>query len=194
MALANSKILKVSRKLFRKDSAMRSYVFPLVIIVFIVIGCSKPSAEEMYNKGSDAQKAEQYDAAIASYQELINAYPDSARTPEAVYAIGAIYQNQKHSYHQAIQSFRHLAEKYPDHATAPNASFLIGFIYNNELKNIDSARIAYEYFLKRYPTNQLVESVQFELGNLGKDPAEILKAQARMAQEETNSAKKMTKK
>ena len=172
---------------------MRSTVFPLVFIVFLLAGCSKPSAEEMFNKGSDAQKAEQYDAAIASFQELINAYPDSARTPEAVYAIGTIYQNNKHSYHQAIQSFRLLAEKYPNHATAANASFLIGFIYNNELKNTDSARIAYEYFLKRYPTNQLVESVKFELGNLGKDPAEILKAQARMAQEETNAAKKARK-
>jgi TolA-binding protein len=172
---------------------MRSYLFPLAIIVIILIGCSKPSAEEMFNKGSDAQKGEQYDAAIASYQELINAYPDSARTPEAVYAIGVIYQNHKHSYHQAIQSFRLLVEKYPDHATAANASFLIGFIYNNELKNIDSARIAYEDFLKRYPMNHLVESVKFELSNLGKDPAEILKAQAQMAQEETKPAKKMKK-
>jgi hypothetical protein len=38
-----------------------------------------------------------------------------------------------------------------------------------------------------------VESVKFELSNLGKDPAEILKAQAQMAQEETKPAKKMKK-
>ena len=162
------------------------FIFVLtIVLVFTLIGCSKPSAEEMFNKGADSQKAEQYDDAIASYQELIKAYPDSARTPEAVYAVGTIYQNHKHSFHQAIQTFRLLVEKYPNHATAPNASFLIGFIYNNELKNIDSARIAYEDFLKRYPDNQLVASVQFELSNLGKDPAEILKAQAQIAQEET---------
>lgn len=172
---------------------MRVPVVPLVLLVGL-IGCSRPSAEEMYNKGSDAQKGENYDAAIASYQELINTYPDSARTPEAVYAVGVIYQNHKHLYHQAIQSFHSLIEKYPNHATAANASFLIGFIYNNELKNIDSARLAYEDFLKRYPANQLVPSVQFELSNLGKDPADILKAQAQMAQEETNAAKKMKNK
>jgi TolA-binding protein len=147
----------------------------------------------MFNKGSDAQKAEQYDAAIASYQELIKAYPDSARTPEAVYAIGTIYQNHKHSFYQAIQTFRFLVEKYPNHATAPNASFLIGFIYNNQLKNIDSARIAYNDFLKRYPTNQLVLAVQFELSNLGKDPAEILKEQAQIAQNEEKHEKKVKK-
>jgi TolA-binding protein len=167
--------------------------FISLFIVFTLVGCSKPSAEEMFNRGVDAQKAEQYDDAIAAYQELIKAYPDSARTPEAAYAIGTIYQNHKHSYHQAIQTYRLLVEKYPNHATAANASFLIGFVYNNELKNIDSARIAYEEFIKRYPANQLVVSAQFEMSNLGKDPTEILKAQAQMAQEETKPGKKVKK-
>ncbi len=169
------------------------FFFISLFIVFTLFGCSKPSAEEMFNQGTDAQRAEQYDDAITAYQELIKAYPDSARTPEAAYAVGAIYQNHKHSYHQAIQAFRFLIEKYPNHATAANASFLIGFIYNNELKNIDSARIAYEKFINRYPTNQLVASAQFEMSNFGKDPTEILKAQAQMAQEETKPGKKVKK-
>jgi TolA-binding protein len=162
-------------------------------MAFILTGCSKPSAEEMFNKGVDAQRAEEYDAAIASYQELVNAYPDSARTPEAVYAIGSIYQNHKHSYNQAIQTYRFLVEKYPNHATAANASFLVGFIYNNELKNIDSARIAYEEFMKRYPANQLAASARFEISNLGKDPAELLKAQAQSAQNDSKPSKKAKK-
>ncbi len=170
------------------------FFFISIFISFTLVSCSKPGAEELFNQGVDAQKAEQYDAAIDSYQELIKTYPDSARTPEAVYAIGIIYQNHKHSYHQAIQMYRLLVEKYPNHATASNGSFLIGFIYNNELKNIDSARIAYEDFLIKYPTNQLVESVKFELSNLGKDPTEILKAQTQMAQGETKPAKKVNKK
>jgi TolA-binding protein len=165
----------------------------LAILALTLSGCSKPSAEEMYNKALDAQKSDQDDAAIASFQELIKTYPDSARAPEALYAIGAIYQNQKHSYHEAIQSFRQLVEKYPNHATAANASFLVGFIYNNYLKNIDSARIAYEDFLKRYPADQLVESVQFEISNLGKDPADILKATTEVAQKDMKPSKKTKK-
>ena len=171
---------------------MRFILISLSMAV-ILTGCSKPSAEEMFNKGVDAQRAEEYDAAIASYQELVNAYPDSARTPEAVYAIGSIYQNHKHSYHQAIQTYRLLVNKYPNHATAANASFLVGFIYNNELKNIDSARIAYEEFMKRYPANQLAASARFEMTNLGKDPAELLKAQAQTAQKELNPSKNAKK-
>ena len=171
---------------------MKFILFAL-LLMFTLTGCSKPSAEEMFNKGVEAQKAEQYDAAIDSYRELIRAYPDSTRTPEAYYAMATIYQNYKHSYHLAIHKFRQLVNKYPDHATSPSASFLIGFIYNNDLKNIDSARIAYEDFIKQYPTNQLVASAQFELSNLGKDPSEILKAQAQVAQEETKPAKKKKK-
>jgi TolA-binding protein len=163
-------------------------------MVFALVGCSKPSAEQMYNKGADAQKAEQYDTAIASYLELIKAYPDSARTPEAYYAVGTIYQNNKKSYHQAIDIFRQLENTYPSHATASSASFLIGFIYNNDLKNIDSARIAYEDFMKRYPTNQLVTSAQFEITNLGKDPAEILKLQTQVIAEKEKLGKKGKKK
>jgi hypothetical protein len=51
------------------------FFFISIFMALILIGCSKPSAEEMFNQGVDAQKAEQYDAAIASFQELIKAYP-----------------------------------------------------------------------------------------------------------------------
>ena len=157
-----------------------------------LLGCSKPSADEMFNKGVDAQKAEQYNNAINLFQELIKTYPDSARTPEAYYAIGTIYQNHLQSYNLAIETFRHLVDKYPGHATAPSAMFLIGFIYNNDLKNVDSARLSYEDFIKRYPENQLVTSAQFELSNLGKEPSEILNTQ--LDKEKPKPIKKLRKK
>jgi TolA-binding protein len=169
------------------------FILLTLSLMFVLSGCSKPNAEEMFNKGVNEQKSEQYDAAIDIYKEMVIAYPDSARTPEAYYAIGTIYQNHKRSYHEAIQAFRQLLEKYPNHATSSSASFLIGFIYNNDLKNVDSARIAYEDFIKRYPTNQLVGSARFELSNLGKDPNEILKAQTQGMKEETNPTKKKIK-
>ena len=172
-----------------KEDVMKFFLLSMVL-AFTINGCSKPNAEEMFNKGVDAQRAEQYDNAVIFYQDLINEYPDSTRTPEAYYAIATIYQNQKKDYHKAIQTFRQLVKKYPDHATASSASFLVGFIYNNDLKDTDSARIAYEEFIKRYPNNQLVVSAQFELNNLGKDPAEILEIQADVAQENPIITKK----
>jgi len=177
----------------RKDRAMKYSVLSLVVVI-MVSGCSKPSAEEMFNKGVEAQKADQYDAAIELYMDLIETYPDSMRTPEAFYAVASIYQNQKKSYHQAIALYRQIAEKYPTHATATSALFLVGFIYNNELKNYDSARIAYEEFIHRYPSHQLVASAQFELQTLGKDPGQILELKTPIAETKTTSGKSTKKK
>jgi len=67
----------------------------------------------MFNKEWTHRKSEQYDDAIVSYQELIDTYPDSIRTPEAYYAIGTIYQNQKKSYRQAIDYYRQLVNNSP---------------------------------------------------------------------------------
>jgi TolA-binding protein len=173
-----------------KGPLMKKHIVFSLGLAVILLGCSKPSAEQIYKKGEDAQRAEQYNDALALFQELIDTYPDSTRTPEAYYAMGTIYQNSKKEFHLAIQSFRSLVNKYPVHATASSACFLIGFIYNNDLKNIDSARIAYEDFIKRYPTSQLIVSAQFELSNLGKDPSEILKAQSQIAGQETSPSPK----
>lgn len=172
---------------------MKSLSLILPLAVILLIGCSKPSAEEMFSKGVKAQISEQYNDALTYYQELIQTYPDSARTPEAYYAMGAIYQNHQKSFHQAINMYRQLVEKYPNHATASNASFLIGFIYSNELHNMDSARISYEEFLKRYPNNQLASSAQFELNNLGKEPSEILNEQSQISSSGTKVGKKITR-
>jgi TolA-binding protein len=160
---------------------MKKSVILLFPSLILINGCSKPSAEEMFKKGVDAQLAGQYNDAIASYDELIKTYPDSTRTPEAYYAVGMIYQNYLKSYHRAIDMYRQLADKYPAHPTSPNAMFLIGFIYGNELKNIDSARVAYQEFLNRYPDNQLSASARFELANLGKEPGDILEEQNQTA-------------
>jgi TolA-binding protein len=171
---------------------MRTIIMAFILVIAF-IGCSKPSAEEMFKKGEDAHKAEQYDAAIDLYQKLIATYPDSARTPEALYAVGTIYQNYKKSYHQAIAVYRQLVKTYPRHATSPNASFLVGFIYNNAIKNYDSAKIAYEDFIQRYPTDHLVSDAEFEVQNLGKSPEEILANQKQVAQKQIKPVNKNKK-
>ncbi|MBI3005149.1 MAG: hypothetical protein HYY49_06990 [Ignavibacteriales bacterium] len=81
-----------------------------------------------------------------------------------------------------------LVAKFPDHATCSNALFLTGFIYNNELKIYDSAKIAYQEFLKRFPASPLVGDAKFELENLGKDPAEIIKEKIAKAPQQASKA------
>ncbi|HOV99348.1 MAG TPA: tetratricopeptide repeat protein [Bacteroidota bacterium] len=161
----------------------------LVVTSFLIVGCSKPTAEQLFEKGQQAQVARSYDEALTTFQELISLYPDSAKTQDAYYAIGYIYQNYKNEPHSAVHYYRLLVEKYPDHPTASNAAFLIGFIYANDFQQYDSARIAYEYFLQHYPNSSagLLTSARYELENLGKDPSMLLS-------ETKNQQKKNTQK
>ena len=162
----------------------------LFLSAIFISGCSRPNAEEMFRKAVDEQSNGQYDNAIASYQDLIMTFPDSTRTPEAYYAIGTLFQNEKKDYSRALGAYKDLVRLFPRHATASNAAFNIGFIYNNDLHQYDSAKAAYEFFIRTYPEDELVKDAQMELMYLGKTPEEILQAQTQRAQAASRSAKK----
>ena len=162
----------------------------LILSAVLFSGCSRPGAEEMFRKAVDEQSNGQYDNAIASYQDLIKTFPDSSRTPEAYYAIGTLFQNEKKNYSRALESYKDLVRLFPRHATASNAAFNIGFIYNNDLHQYDSAKAAYEYFIRTYPGDELVKDAQMELAYLGKTPEEILQAQTQRARAASRPAKK----
>lgn len=168
--------------------------FLVLAIAVAAVQCSKPSEEELFKRAVDAQKTNQIDAAIEAYEQLLADYPQSPNAPEALYALGSIYQGTKNNYRAAIGKYRLLVEKHPRFGATSNALFMVGFIYNNELKQIDSARWAYEEFLKRYPGNPLTESAQFELANLGKAPSEILKPMVAETPKKQTAQKPATKK
>ena len=152
------------------------FLFSLVLAsAFVVAGCSKTTDEELMSKAVEEHKGDNIEAALLAYQEVVDKYPKSPLAPEALYAMGTIFHDKKHDSRKSVDILRKLVAEFPDHATSSNALFLTGFIYNNELKNYDSAKIAYEGFLKRFPTSMLVADARFELENLGKDPAEIIK-------------------
>ncbi len=153
-----------------------------LVLAMLLAGCTPKTDEELFTEAAEAQKASESDNAIEAYQELLKTYPQSPRAAEAMYAIGTVYQDQKKDFPKAIEAYRSLVAAYPQHATSPNAAFLVGFIFHNELKQLDSAKVAYEAFLAAYPENSLVSSAQFELGHLGLDPAQILEAQTKTAE------------
>ncbi len=156
-----------------------------------VLGCSKLSEQELMKNAIEAHKGSQFDDALENYQALTVNYPKSLAVPEALYAMGSIYQTNKHDAARAISAYKRIATEFPDHATASSAAFLVGYLYNNEVKNYDSARLGYENFLRRYPGSPMISSARFELENLGKDPAEILNAKVKPS--ETPATKKPKK-
>ena len=153
---------------------MKFYIVSVLLVV-AVAGCSKPTDDQYFKRAVEAHKGDQFDEALENYQSLVDTYPNSPLVPEALYAEGSIYQTNKRDMPKAIEYYKKVAVQFPDHATASSSLFLVGYLYNNELKNVDSARAAYEAFIRRYPTSPMISSAQFELHNLGKEPAELLK-------------------
>jgi len=149
-----------------------------VLLAFTLLthaACSKKTDEELMSKAVEEHKSDNVEAALEAYQEVIDEFPESPRVPEAMYARAILFHDTQKDSRKSVEILRQLVAKFPDHATSSNALFLTGFIYNNELKIYDSARVVYQEFLKRFPTSPLVGDAKFELENLGKDPAEIIK-------------------
>ena len=165
-----------------------------VLMFMLIAGCSKPSEGELFKRGMEAQKANQVDASIEAYEQLLKEYPQSDKTPEVLYALGTTYQGSKLQYRLALDKYRLLVANYPQFGATSNALFMIGFIYNNELKQIDSARWAYQEFLNRYPNDVLVESAKFELANLGKSATEIFKPMAKTPPEISSTENRPSRK
>lgn len=171
----------------------RIFVYALLSLGLLFSSCSRETEEALLSKGTEAINAGDYEKAVEALEELLDEYPEGQRRPEALYALGGLYQREKGDIARALDCFRTIALQYPDHEKAPNSLFLMGFLYNNELHQLDSARAAYEEFLKRYPENEMAASAQFELSTLGKTPDEIISQQSEATQAGKKSGKRALK-
>jgi len=166
------------------------YVVLFSVIALALAGCTKKAEKELWQSAVEMQKRNEVDDAIQGYLRVLEEYPNGKLAPEALYAIGTLYQNEKQDKSKAVEFYQRLVREYSDHATAPNAAFMIGFIYHNDLKKVEEARRAYEEFLSKYPSSTMAESARFELATLGKSPEEILRQQEAKARTEKPAAAK----
>jgi TolA-binding protein len=147
----------------RRDSLK---IITLILLFILAAGCSKdPTEQEILEKAIEHQRWDEYDDALASYQLLIKQFPKSPNVPEALYAMGVIYEKKK-DFTKAAAAFKRLAEEHPDHPTASSAAYIRAFLLSSELKDPDGARKAYEEFLKRYPNALMATSAKAELDSL----------------------------
>ncbi|MFH0989097.1 MAG: tetratricopeptide repeat protein [bacterium] len=146
---------------------MQGRYFSLVLLVVVVLaGCDKPTEEALFKEAEDANRSEQYDAALEKYGQFCELYPASKKYPEALFQMGNILYEQKSSFREAIKSFQRILKEYPQHPIAPTAAYLIGYIAHRELKDLNAATIAYEDFLNRFPAALQRESARAALKEL----------------------------
>jgi len=138
----------------------------LVSLSAFLSSCAKePKEDEVLQEAIDAQRTDRFDDAIASFQLFIKSFPKSQKVPEALYALGIVYQRKK-DFRNAVTTFKRVVDGYPDNPTASGAAYLRAMLLNEELKDTSAARSAYEVFLKRYPNAPMAGSARIELANL----------------------------
>jgi outer membrane protein assembly factor BamD (BamD/ComL family) len=155
----------------------------------ILLGCSSAPPEDMLatavqeealaRQAADtvleaSARARLFEPAVAAYEKLLEAHPNSPQAQEGMFRLATIYNNDVRDFPKAVAMYRSYAERFPEGEKAAVAMFLIGYVYNNELRMLDSAKVAYERFLKTYPNHEMAISAQFELNTLGKPPEELV--------------------
>lgn len=111
---------------------------------------------ETHLKGSD------YNEAQKNFQQLIDVYPDSIYTPQAIYSLGwAFYE--KGDFAQAQKTFIELLQKAPEHQLAEDASFKIGETYYH-LHDYKGAAAYFKKFIEQYPESTRKAEAYFYIG------------------------------
>ena len=104
----------------------------------------------MYRRGMAFIDADNYAKAAELFQQLVNAYPNGERVPDAMYWLAEIYHNvEPKDLEKARQYFVQMVTLYADHARIPEALAKLGMIYH-ELGNVTRAleyldRVSVEY-------------------------------------------------
>lgn len=145
-------------------------------ILLILLSCSKIKQSELtlFQKAETEYQKKNIKEAIELYNRFVQTYPNSPKSPEALFKLAQIYLNDLRIPKEACKFFEQICEKYPDTKEAMNSLFMLGFIWANELHDYDKARGYYQKFLEKYPDSELAISAKFELENLGKEPEKLL--------------------
>lgn len=98
-----------------------------------------------------------YEAAIANYENLSNTYPDSVIAPNALFSIAACYEELDNS-DKALEYYNRVADEFSfESALAPHALYNTGRIYAVRGKR-DEALEAFNEVLDAYPNSNWTNS------------------------------------
>jgi outer membrane protein assembly factor BamD (BamD/ComL family) len=155
--------------------------------MILMVGCSKPTAGDLFTKAQDAYQELQRSQgrskrvrdslstlAIEQYRKVFAEHPQDSLAERAMFMVATIRHNDMQDFNNAIDAYKQYIGTYPDSKQTPVAMFLVGYLYNNEVHNIDSAAAAYHRFIEKFPNHEMALSAQFELNNLGKSAEELL--------------------
>jgi outer membrane protein assembly factor BamD (BamD/ComL family) len=175
----------------KEKRGMKRLCAPALVLLVLLAGCGKRSANDYFSKAEGEYKAAKdaadtlhnrdergkfFQPALQDYMKVIDEYPGDPLAERALFMTATIQNDEMRDPEKAISSYKLYADKYPDANRAPVATFLVGYLYHNDLHALDSASSWYKRFLERYPQHEMAVSAQFELSSLGKAPEDLLPA------------------
>jgi TolA-binding protein len=108
-------------------------------------------------KAGQAGKPEMYDAAAATFQSLMQKWPDGQYVAQAMLNRGdCLYHRNKKK--DAAQLYAKLVEQFPDDKLLADGLYALG-VTHEELNEPAEAGKAYDAFLKKFPDNRLAAEV-----------------------------------
>ena len=129
-----------------------------------VAGASIADESRAYDVAYKLLKAGNYQGAIASFQNFVNASPNSQLAPNAQYWIGDSHFNLR-DYKSAIASQQKLVSQYPNSPKVPDALLNIASSQQG-LGDAAAARKTLESIVAKYPLSNAAELAKKRLANI----------------------------
>ena len=121
--------------------------------------------EKLYTEAMRQVTANKNDEGRRKLNELMAKFPNSSKTPLAMFWIGESFMSDK-SYNQAILSFKEVTTRYPKHFKAPEALYKIAEAYER-LGDKNNAVFHLKLLVDEHADSDLVAKAKQKLKQLG---------------------------
>lgn len=89
-----------------------------------IIACSEKLSEaEYYKLATDAFNKQNYEKSIDNFKKIVDYYPNSDRSSEALFMLGYVNANHTKNLKEAEKYYKQFIEKYPDDELTDDAEY-----------------------------------------------------------------------
>jgi len=122
---------------------------------------NRQQEKELYNGAKSLYDAEDYEKALASFNTVLNTYPNSIYTDNCYFWIGEIFYKKK-MYRQAILQYQKVIENFPNGNKTPSA-FLKQADSFYQLGEKENASIILKELINKYPNSNEAKNAEKKL-------------------------------
>lgn len=122
----------------------------MLMVASLMLSCSSGSdgqktEEELYTLAQEYSEKGDFQSAISTYQDILEAYPESSRAYKAQFLIGFVYSENLKDHQNAKKSYQKVIEDYPDCDLADDARYMLDILEKGSTPEIsDSGEVSME--------------------------------------------------